>query len=167
MVSIASIQQTILPSKPKTLPTCHPGTGMQRPSLILRIASTDHAVKRRRYRPVLLHLGRLKRNRLSLYLIISTQPPKLSHHPSPDSGAVFCAVSTTSHTACAVRSFGFENNKNFKGKITRENLKASSTTSCEATGRKCKARKEICARRIAREACFGMILELPPRKLPA
>jgi hypothetical protein len=60
-----------------------------------------------------------------------------------------------------VRNFGFENNK--KGKIARE--KASSTKSCETTGRKCRARKEICARRIAREVWDGFAVTAPETAL--
>lgn len=141
MISTARGQQTISPSKSKlSSPAIREATAR----LILHITSTfSNAEGTDLSFRALASL----RNRFSSSLIISTQPCRLSHRASPDSGAFFCAVSTISHIASAVRYFGFENNK--KGKIARE--KASSTTSCETAGRKCKARKEICARRIARE----------------
>jgi hypothetical protein len=91
------------------------------------------------------------KKRLSSSFKISEHPWMLSQRARPASGAFFCAPSTISHTACAVRNFGLENSK--KGKITCE--KASSTTSCETAGNRCKTRKDRCMRRIAREAWTG------------
>ena len=88
---------------------------------------------------------------LSSSFKISEQPWMLSQRARPASGAFFCAASTISHTACAVRNFGFENSKKVKSACE----KASSTTSCETAGNRCKARKDRCMRRIARDAWTG------------
>src|SRR5712671_4248079 len=142
MVSIARTQKAAIPSE---LEPYSPAIREATARLTLRITS---GFENAEGTDLSFRVVAFSEYTLSSSLTISTHPSRLSHFASPEFGTRFCAASTISHTACAVRNFGFENNR--KGKIACE--KASSTISCESSGKKCKARKERCARKRAREA---------------